>query len=152
MDTNGSNDHSTPGTARRVWKPALRVMYAALTALCLTAIVQAADGDRDPTFGVGGEVMTDFAGSADHAYAMVIDGNGGIVVAGFTVRLFAPRHRTSTSASPATRPTEPWTAHSDQAVRCRPTSLKAADSPGPLRSIGSGRIVVAGSTLTTAGT
>ncbi len=39
-------------------------------------------GDLDPTFGVGGLVTTDFAGSSDGAYSVAVDANGKIVAAG----------------------------------------------------------------------
>jgi uncharacterized delta-60 repeat protein len=39
-------------------------------------------GDLDPTFGAGGTVTTDFAGSSDIAQSIAIQGDGRIVVAG----------------------------------------------------------------------
>ncbi len=151
MNTNGSIDHSTPGTARRVWKCALRVMYAALTALCVTAIVQAADGDLDPTFGVGGEVLTDFAGSADYAYAMVLDGNGKIVVAGYTLRLLHPgSNREFALARYEADGTLDGTFGSGGRVET--DFAGGADSAWAVAIDRSGRIVVAGKTFTTAST
>jgi uncharacterized delta-60 repeat protein len=152
MDTNGSIDYSTPGTPRRIWKPVLRMMmYAALTVLGLTAIVQAADGDRDPTFGVGGEVMTDFAGSADHAYAMAIDGNGRIVVAGFTVKLLHPGTDFDFGlARYQADGTLDGTFGSGGTVQT--DFAGGGDIAWAVAIDRSGRIVVAGSTLTTAGT
>ncbi len=41
-----------------------------------------ANGSLDITFDGDGKVTTDFAGSSDHAYSVVIDGDGKIVVAG----------------------------------------------------------------------
>jgi uncharacterized delta-60 repeat protein len=42
------------------------------------------DGTLDPTFGTGGEVTTDFFGGFDEAWAVAIQGEGHIVVAGYT--------------------------------------------------------------------
>jgi uncharacterized delta-60 repeat protein/CSLREA domain-containing protein len=42
------------------------------------------DGSPDPTFGSGGKVTTDVAGSADKGYAVAIQPDGKIVVAGFS--------------------------------------------------------------------
>jgi uncharacterized delta-60 repeat protein len=44
--------------------------------------VQAADGDLDPTFGMGGKVITDLFSGPDEAMAVVIQSDGKIVVAG----------------------------------------------------------------------
>lgn len=43
---------------------------------------QAADGDLDPTFGVGGKVVTDFFGSTDEASAVVLQPDGKIIAVG----------------------------------------------------------------------
>jgi len=52
----------------------------ALTVLVVPAL--AADGDLDLTFGIGGRVTTDFAGSFDGATALAIQSDGKIVAAG----------------------------------------------------------------------
>jgi uncharacterized delta-60 repeat protein len=60
---------------------------AAATALACGLLVQsahAADGDLDPSFGRGGQKMTDFLGGADLAYAVAVQPDGRIVVAGTT--------------------------------------------------------------------
>jgi uncharacterized delta-60 repeat protein len=44
----------------------------------------AADGDLDPAFGAGGLVMTDFNNSTDIAYAVALQSDGKLVVAGTT--------------------------------------------------------------------
>lgn len=44
-----------------------------------------ADGSLDPTFGIGGKVLTDFTGTEDAANAMVIQSDGKLVVAGITI-------------------------------------------------------------------
>jgi uncharacterized delta-60 repeat protein len=49
--------------------------------------MQAADGDLDPTFGVGGRVLTDFNGEFNGANGVAIQPDGKIVVAGSN---FAP--------------------------------------------------------------
>src|SRR5207247_2165686 len=41
-----------------------------------------ADGSLDATFGTGGKVTTDFAGDDDQAFAVVLQSDGKIVVAG----------------------------------------------------------------------
>lgn len=43
------------------------------------------DGTLDATFGSGGKVVTDFSGSEDLAYAVAIQGDGKILVAGTTI-------------------------------------------------------------------
>ena len=47
-----------------------------------TANAFAADGDLDLTFGTGGKVVADFSGSSDVGFAMAIQADGKIVVAG----------------------------------------------------------------------
>jgi uncharacterized delta-60 repeat protein len=47
-------------------------------------LAQAADGDLDPTFGTGGQVMIDFNNSTDIAYAVALQSDGKLVVAGTT--------------------------------------------------------------------
>ncbi|MFW8626887.1 delta-60 repeat domain-containing protein [Deinococcus sp. ME38] len=43
-----------------------------------------ASGTLDPTFGTGGKVTTDFAGSLDFGFALSLDAQGRILVAGYT--------------------------------------------------------------------
>jgi len=47
-------------------------------------LAQAADGDLDPTFGTGGQVMTDFNRSTDIAFAVALQPDGKYVVVGTT--------------------------------------------------------------------
>jgi len=66
-----------------------RGIGAAASMLALFANVQtmkAADGDLDPTFGVGGKVMTDFNHSTDWANAVAIQPDGKFVVVGTTYK------------------------------------------------------------------
>ncbi len=58
--------------------------------------VQAAAGDLDPTFGNGGKVFIDFAGTEDTGYAAALEPDGKIVVAGISRHPFV-----STGASVA---------------------------------------------------
>jgi hypothetical protein len=48
------------------------------------------DGDLDPTFGTGGKVVTDFAGSFDEADVLVVQG-GTLVAAGSTITGSGPQ-------------------------------------------------------------
>lgn len=47
-------------------------------------MAHAADGNLDPTFGTGGQVTTDFSDSTDIAYAVALQPDGKLVVAGTT--------------------------------------------------------------------
>src|SRR5262245_56152180 len=47
--------------------------------------LSAADGDLDPTFGVGGIVITDFSGGGDYAFTLALQSDGKIVAAGRTI-------------------------------------------------------------------
>jgi uncharacterized delta-60 repeat protein/uncharacterized repeat protein (TIGR01451 family) len=58
------------------------IVCASLMALGIVQVVRAADGDLDLTFGVNGEVVTDFGDPRDHPTGLVIDGSGRPVVAG----------------------------------------------------------------------
>src|SRR5262245_17953991 len=57
--------------------------------LIVPSPLSAADGDLDPTFGVGGIVITDFSGGYDYAFALVLQPDGKIVTAGHTSSGFA---------------------------------------------------------------
>jgi uncharacterized delta-60 repeat protein len=74
------------GRSLKPLKPTLRVTSAALLALLLststlTPRASAAAGDLDPTFGTGGRVTTDLGGF-DTAYAVAVQPDGKLVVAG----------------------------------------------------------------------
>src|SRR5688572_30609455 len=58
-----------------------RLLLFALAVLVIPAL--AADGDLDLTFGIGGQVTTDFSGSFDAANALAVQTDGKIVAAGF---------------------------------------------------------------------
>ena len=49
-------------------------------------MAQAADGDLDPTFGIGGMVMTDISRSTDIANAVAVQADGKLVVVGTTYK------------------------------------------------------------------
>ena len=62
-------------------------LHATALAVALTAfagIAQAAPGDLDPTFGLGGRVTTDFNLSTDIANAVALQADGKLVVVGTT--------------------------------------------------------------------
>jgi uncharacterized delta-60 repeat protein len=44
------------------------------------------DGSLDPTFGIGGKVVTDFSGRQEGGYAMCLQPDGRILVAGRSIR------------------------------------------------------------------
>jgi uncharacterized delta-60 repeat protein len=76
---------------RRVWAmavvgPAYKLCVLALTGMlassALMSCVEAAAGDLDPTFGLGGKVTTDFFGNVDFANAVAVQPDGKIVAAG----------------------------------------------------------------------
>src|SRR6266536_6144139 len=62
---------------------ALAVLALALVAAALPGAAVAAAGALDPTFGIGGEVTTDFGGS-DSAQAVAIQSDGKILAAGLS--------------------------------------------------------------------
>jgi uncharacterized delta-60 repeat protein len=63
------------------------LLCSVLCTLSLVHLVRAAPGDLDPSFGTGGLVTTDFSGASgfDIAYAIAMQQDGKIVVAGDTV-------------------------------------------------------------------
>src|SRR5438876_10138677 len=72
--------------ARRSFIPSLAISAAAIM-LVFSASgqrAQAAGGDLDPTFGIGGQVMTDFNRSTDIANAVALQPDGKLVVVGQT--------------------------------------------------------------------
>jgi uncharacterized delta-60 repeat protein len=58
------------------------VLFALFVTLSFAHAVQAASGDLDLTFGSGGRVATDFASDSDVAFALAIQADGKVVVAG----------------------------------------------------------------------
>lgn len=67
-----------------------RLMVALTLGLVLFSVaplqgVHAAAGDLDPGFGAGGKTMLDFAGVSEESYAMAIQPDGKIILAGFTI-------------------------------------------------------------------
>lgn len=89
-------DTSGPGTlfpepdlrARRSFIRSLGVFAVAITLVSSAGgqTAHAADGDLDPTFGSAGQVTTDFNQSTDIAYAVALQTDGKIVVAGTTYK------------------------------------------------------------------
>jgi uncharacterized delta-60 repeat protein len=66
----------------RVWGRGSLV--AILITLSLALLGEGAPGDLDPTFGVGGKVVTDLSGNNDEAQAVALQPDGNIVVVGHT--------------------------------------------------------------------
>ena len=67
-----------------------KYVYSVLAVLITMALaLHAADGDLDVTFGIGGEVTTDFSGGNDYAFALALQSDGRIVAAGGTSSGFA---------------------------------------------------------------
>ena len=63
----------------------INLILCLATALALPLalpVAQAAPGDLDTTFGTGGKVTTDFSGGTDQAFAVALQTDGKIVVAG----------------------------------------------------------------------
>jgi uncharacterized delta-60 repeat protein len=75
---------SSPARAHRAAHGAVRRFQAFAAALALTFSVAtpAAPGELDPAFGRGGRMLTDFGLSTDIAYAVALQPDGKIVVAG----------------------------------------------------------------------
>jgi uncharacterized delta-60 repeat protein len=78
---------SRPGQPSRRRRSLLRPLWVVVLLawqLALVAPAQAAAGDLDPSFGVGGKVTTDFgfAISTDRARAVVVEADGKLVAAG----------------------------------------------------------------------
>jgi uncharacterized delta-60 repeat protein len=60
------------------------ILSGALTACALSQTLRAADGDLDPSFGVGGKVVTNLGYPSQSGTAMAVDQEGRIVVTGWT--------------------------------------------------------------------
>ncbi len=77
---------SSPTRAHRAGRGSIRrsQVSAAALALAFSVSTPAAPGDLDPGFGRGGRMLTDFTLSTDIAYAVALQPDGKIVVAGTT--------------------------------------------------------------------
>jgi uncharacterized delta-60 repeat protein len=69
-----------------ICRPKLGVAAITLSCLFGVQIAQAASGDLDPSFGIGGQVTTDISNSTDIANAVTIQADGKLVVVGETYR------------------------------------------------------------------
>jgi hypothetical protein len=70
---------------RSLFRSIGRAAAVMILALCGSGrTVRAAEGDLDPTFGRQGKVRTDFNGTTDIAYAIALQPDGKMVVAGTT--------------------------------------------------------------------
>src|SRR5215475_8492217 len=58
------------------------LLVIAAIALALPLLARAAAGDLDPSFGTGGKVLTDFAGSNDNVADLVLQPDGKIIAGG----------------------------------------------------------------------
>jgi uncharacterized delta-60 repeat protein len=81
-------DQPSQRFARRSLIRSLAIAAAAILLLFSASgqRAQAAAGDLDPTFGIGGQVMTDFNHSTDIAYAVAVQTDGKLVVGGTTYK------------------------------------------------------------------
>lgn len=61
---------------------AFSISLAMMLVFPAVQIAQATNGDPDPTFGNGGHVFTDFSGNSDYGFAMVLQPDGRMIVAG----------------------------------------------------------------------
>jgi uncharacterized delta-60 repeat protein len=69
-------------TARRVYFLLAIIIVAAMLSNVLLPSAQAASGDLDATFGIGGKAVADFSGAASQARALAIQSDGKIIAAG----------------------------------------------------------------------
>ena len=82
---------SYPNSLRLVVATLLFVTAGAMLLFAnLGNLVAAADGDLDPTFGSGGQVITDFFGHSSGAAAIAVQSDGKIVVAGSALSALGP--------------------------------------------------------------
>ena len=90
MDKGTSNPEAlSPAPQRLVRRSFIRSLAISAAAIMLVFSAsgqraQAAGGDLDPTFGTGGQVMTDFNHSTDIANAVALQPDGKLVVVGQT--------------------------------------------------------------------
>jgi len=70
------------GVARELSRMCAISMLMVLVLLGTEQIAQGAAGDLDQTFGTGGHVFTDFSGNSDYGYAIALQTDGRIIVAG----------------------------------------------------------------------
>src|SRR3954451_25006680 len=74
--------------SKRLWvacRPSRACVVSAIMLLVLAGaqhIARGAAGDPDQTFGSGGHVFTDFSGNSDYGYAIALQPDGRIIVAG----------------------------------------------------------------------
>src|SRR5262245_54882076 len=68
------------------WRAEMKksLLFLLIVLIVAAKPVSATDGDLDLTFGTGGTVRTDFSGRCDGAYALALQSDGKIVVAGTT--------------------------------------------------------------------
>jgi uncharacterized delta-60 repeat protein len=83
--------HKLSSLIRRAWRLAALALVMLFILIAPLRGVQAAAGDLDLNFGDGGKVMLDFAGTSDMAYAMAVQPDGKIVLAGSAIIGETPR-------------------------------------------------------------
>jgi len=76
----------------------LNCVFLSLLLALITSVATAAPGDLDTSFGSGGKVLTSVAGVDDRGYAVALQSDGMIVVAGHSDNHFAVARFTSTGA------------------------------------------------------
>jgi len=102
------------------------------------------DGDLDPTFGTGGKVVTDFAGSFDEADALVVQGGtlvaGGTAFTGSTSDFALARYRQNGTLDPTFGTGGKAT-----------TDFAGGEDRAEALVVQGGKLVAAGSTITGSG-
>jgi uncharacterized delta-60 repeat protein len=71
------------GCTRQVGNPVVgTICFIIIVSLGFVAVAQAAQGDLDLAFGIGGKSTADFGGTTDYVFATVMQPDGKIIVAG----------------------------------------------------------------------
>ena len=68
--------------AYRPWRTFTASVITLFVFVGATQIARSAPGDADQSFGSGGHVFTDFSGNGDYGYAIALQADGRMIVAG----------------------------------------------------------------------